>query len=536
MGDYFRARKKIIWFGILILGITTLPYLVGYHQQGQAWRFTGFVFGVEDGNSYIAKMLSGENGMWLFQTPYTAFHQKGLFAFFPYLLLGKLVSPPGLHEQLVALYHIFRWMAGIMVFLAAYDFVSLFIKERSLVTLATTLIAVGGGTGWLSLAGLGSLWSGRLPLEYYSPESFGFLSVFGIPHLAMARALMLWGFALYLDPQRHPLAAGVIWLVMSLFQPLTVVTSWVLVAVQLALFYLFSRRKNDPENIQRDNLIKITQRAMIAILVSSPIVIYTFISFQIEPFLKEWASQNRLPSPPVGDYLLSYALFLIISILGIIKIFGHKKSSPELMEGTLLAAWIIAFPFLAYLPYPVQRRLPDGVWVAIIVLYFIAIKDISKKWRKRLITVSLTGFITPIFLVAGAIMAADRPSLPLFRPAAETAAFKFLNESQQRYPVVLCEYETGNALPAWAPVRVVIGHGPESIHFSHLKPLVTEFYSGTMDDKEQITFIKDQDIDYIFWGPKERTPNGWYPETAEYLEKVYEQDGYAIYRVLESGS
>jgi hypothetical protein len=49
-------RSWVLWLRALVMLATTLPYLLGYAVQGQDWRFTGFVFGVEDGNSYIAKM------------------------------------------------------------------------------------------------------------------------------------------------------------------------------------------------------------------------------------------------------------------------------------------------------------------------------------------------------------------------------------------------------------------------------------------------------------------------------------------------
>jgi hypothetical protein len=84
---------------------------LAFQTQGEAWRFTGFVFAVEDGNSYIAKMLLGANGAWLFRTPYTADPQRGVLAFLPYLLLGKLAAGEGIHEQLVALFHLFRILA-----------------------------------------------------------------------------------------------------------------------------------------------------------------------------------------------------------------------------------------------------------------------------------------------------------------------------------------------------------------------------------------------------------------------------------------
>ena len=68
--------------------LTMIPYIVGYSTQGEGWRFTGFVIGVEDGNSYLTKMLSGADGDWLFRTPYSIEHQKGFLAFISYILLG----------------------------------------------------------------------------------------------------------------------------------------------------------------------------------------------------------------------------------------------------------------------------------------------------------------------------------------------------------------------------------------------------------------------------------------------------------------
>ena len=55
-------RRWVFIFAIIVIVLTSIPYLVGYARQGDDWIFTGFVFGVEDGNSYIAKMLGGGSG------------------------------------------------------------------------------------------------------------------------------------------------------------------------------------------------------------------------------------------------------------------------------------------------------------------------------------------------------------------------------------------------------------------------------------------------------------------------------------------
>ena len=185
-------------FAALVMLVTTLPYLLGYFTQGQTERFTGFVFGVEDGNSYIAKMVSGSYGDWLFRTPYTAYPQAGLFIYLPYLLLGKLAAPPGLHEQLVSLYHLFRFFAGMLAILASYDFLAYFIREIRLRRFGVALTCLGGGLGWLLVVLGRSNWLGSLPLDFYSPEAFGFLGLYGLPHIALARALLLWALLAYL--------------------------------------------------------------------------------------------------------------------------------------------------------------------------------------------------------------------------------------------------------------------------------------------------------------------------------------------------
>ncbi len=125
-------RRTVLLFALIVMFITTIPYIIGYSAQGDEYRFSGFVFGVEDGNSYIAKMLNGWSGNLLFRSPYTAYPQAGLYFYLPYLLLGKLGSPPALHEQLVALFHLFRIAAGILFICASYDFTARFVEYRRL--------------------------------------------------------------------------------------------------------------------------------------------------------------------------------------------------------------------------------------------------------------------------------------------------------------------------------------------------------------------------------------------------------------------
>ena len=529
-----KERRWVIYFAIFVIVVTTVPYLLGYFREGSNWRYTGFIFGVEDGNSYIAKMLSGAFGAWLFRTPYTAYPQAGFLAFLPYILLGKLTAAPGQHEQLVALFQIFRWTGIFLFIMASYDFVAIFIKEIRHRQLAVAIICLGGGLGWLSVLGLRVLWKNGLPLEFYSPESFGFLSLYGVPHLAVGRALLLWGLCQYLLPvdekqdTRQGILGGILWLALGLMQPLTVAVGWIILAAHLCfsgiIQFISKNRQIEAEWSVWKRYLK---KALIIVIISSPLVIYNVISFLTDPYLKGWAQQNIITSPPPLDYLLAYGLLLPFALAGINKAFQQNH-----WHAYLLTAWLIILPGLAYAPTNLQRRLPEGIWVAIVILAIIFLasrSDRNQRWMKGIYGLS---FLTTLLLIAGGLLTVWQQGNPLYRPVGEIEQFNFLSNQASTNQVVLASFDTSNALPAWAPVRTIVGHGPESIHLKEILPQVEQFYSNSSSDLSREQLLKEFGIAYILWGPAEQKLGSWDPASANYLKKIYQENGYFIFEVL----
>lgn len=530
---------------------TTLPYLLGYAVQGQNWRFTGFVFGVEDGNSYIAKMLSGAFGDWLFRTPYTTFPQTGLLAFFPYILLGKLASPPGLHEQLVALFHLFRLGSGFLAILATYDFLTLFLTDIRWRRIGLVLGTLGGGLGWIFVIIGQPEWMGSLPLEFYSPESFGFLSIFGLPHLALVRALLLWGFVYYLTsksksrPQiRSKIAPGLLWLCLGLVQPLYVVVAWAITAAHLLVLGLWQawrqKRKMEPDGQTWQELLQV---GGVAIVISSPPVIYTWIASNRDPFFMAWTNQNLILSPHPLHYLLAYGL---VGIILLINAPGFWRNRYRIGQNlTFLVAWILILPFLVYAPYNLQRRLAEGAWIALVALGLATVEVhhldsmphlmSAQQGSLRLGRIALfLALPSTCLLWAGSLLSASKPDLPLFRPASEIVAFEFIARSVQPGTVVLAAMQTGNALPAWAPVQVIIGHGPESPGLAEIKPRLEQIFRAETQEEDRRLFLQEFGVNYVFWGPAEQALGNWDPRAAPYLRPIFEQNGVWIFAVLES--
>lgn len=520
------SERRWCWAYALVLAVlTSLPPLLGFATQGEAWRFTGFVFGVEDGNSYLAKMLQGASGAWLFRTPYTAQEQRGVLAFLPYLLLGKMAGGTGMHEQLAALFHIARIAAIPAVVLATHRFLGHFIQAPGWRRWGTVLATAGGGLGWLLVALARQDWLGSLPLDLHSPESFGFLALYGLPHLGAARALLLLGLCLYLEARERPRrawAAGAAWLLLGLAQPLTVLVGYAVLGAHLCALALRG-------GVGREAEVRAwLPAAGRALALSAPLVLYTAAAFATDPFLRGWTAQNRIPSPHPAHYLAAYALVLIPAAWGASALLRSRRAA-----ALLPVAWVALLPLLAYAPVNVQRRLPEGLWVALIALAAVGLASAANTTRARRTGAIVLAFSLPstLLLLAGGVEVARRPAAPAFVPAEAAQAFGWLAGHAEPGSVVLATYATANALPAWAPVRVPAGHGPESVGLEQVLPQVEAFFRGELSGDAWARLRAGHSIDYVLEGPLERASGGAAPEVLNGLMRVFDSHDYTIYRV-----
>ncbi len=534
-----REWRGVLIFAILIMALTSIPYLVGFAAQRDGWQFGGFVFGADDGNSYLAKMRQGAEGDWLFHIVYTSERHDGAFLFAPYLIGGKLAAlatpadSPALLSTLVLIFHLARVLFGLLAIAVTYRFVALFVPRGSMRWVTLVLICLGGGLGWLLILLGQDNWLGSAPVDFYLPEGYTFYLLYGLPHLSLARAALLGGFITFFrgtaTPIRASLLAGVCWLVMGLCVPFYVAVLYAILGAWGLATWL--RTWQFPT--------RLFVRCLIAACVPAPSLIYNFWVFSQNPVMGTWSNQNKLPSPHPLHYVLGFGVLAVLALPGVIWAWRRGKTQQAYL---LLPAWIIAAPLLAYIPVSVQRRLLEGVFVPLCILAVIGLRfwivprlrtrrlPTRQVWRRGVVAVLLLTLPTTLLLLLLGLLGASRPALPLFHPPGEIAALDWLNAHAERGAVVLSSASTGNYLPARTNLRAFVGHGPETIGYDEKRALATQFFAGN-GTLAQMQRPNQDAIRYIFYGPREAAGNKDFPANLAALQKIYTQDDYMIFEV-----
>ncbi|HIE37959.1 MAG TPA: hypothetical protein EYH30_06135 [Anaerolineales bacterium] len=537
-----REWRWVLAVGAIALALSTAPYLLGLVLQTDERLFGGFVYAVEDGYSYLAKMRQGAEGAWLFHIAYTPEPHPGTL-FFPFhLLLGKLAALlPGadLTARMVWTYHGARLVFGMGLLLTLYRFLAAFTPDVVVRRLAFLLVTFGGGLGWLLVALGQPEWLDSLPLDFILPEGFTFLVLYGFPHIGLARTLLLggilsllkaWGIGPKSEARntRYALLAGLVWLAMGLTIPFYVLVAWAVAGAMWFALLLRGVPKGDPGGSPLRPIQALWQTALAGLL-SAPIVAYSLWIFTTYPVYVTWAAQNRILSPHPLHYLAAFGVPLLLAASIAPRVW--REEGP----GWAALAWTAVVPVLVYLPFNLQRRLVEGAQVPLGLLAARAALEIPKpktQSRSRLVAAGLLVALLPtnLLLVAGNSLALLPRPAPVFRDAGEVAALDWLSEQAHPGDVVLVAYGTGNYLPARVGARAFVGHGPETVHFAEKRALVAQFFTATTDDAWRQRLLAEYGVDWVFWGPAERALGGFAPPTAPYLRQVYRGGEYEVFQ------
>jgi hypothetical protein len=526
-GSERAERRWLAAASALTLLLTSLPCLIGLALSRPEHPFTGVLLGVEDLYSYYAKMRVGAGGALLFQNAYAVEPHSGALGYSFYLLLGRLAAggmgsrvPIG---RLIAVYHTARALLGIPLLALLYRVAALFVEDVRQRRLAWLLAVWGGGLGWLALLISGDVLAFGGLLDLYVGEVSTYLPLLALPHLLLARAALLGGLlclvrAVESGAWRWALGAGLCWLLMAAVIPFYIGAAGGIVGGWLIARAALARRMD----------WRIVTRGLAAGLPGAALVLASYALIAGDPVYASWLAQNRLPLPSLPAFASTFGVAIALAAFG-----ARAALRARLPRTDLLVGWALASPLLMLAPVPFRLRLIEGFFIPLSVLAAVGFASIVRAWapaarRAALAALLMLALPSGLLLLFGASALALTPAPPAYADPALLPSLDWLRAQAPAGAVVLAPQEAGVMLPAYAPVRVVIGHGFETPFYAEKEAAAAAFFGGELDAAQQRALLDRYGVDYIYSQGEQAAA---FLTAGGPFEAAFSSPGATIYRV-----
>lgn len=505
-----------IIFGLVI--VTTLPYLFAARYAGENHVFGGFLLNPMDGNTYLSKMYQGWRGDLRFTLPFTAEVGNGSFFNIFYLLLGHLARVLGI--SLLFTFHAVRVIAIVFLLFVLYRFLAVYSPNKRIQRMAFIMAAFGAGLGWLALP------FGEFTSDFWVAEAYPFLSAYANPHFPLGLGLLLLLLTLedrrylaVINPRFFTEGAPVAFtaLLLAIVYPFGVVIALIV----LSSYAIFEHY----QSISELRYSHMARRILWIALGGVPILIYYLFVIRKDTLLSIWYAQNKTPTPPIWDFVISFSPVLIMAILAVVYILRKRFN-----QSRLLITWTVLGIVLLYIPWGLQRRFIMGLYVPLGTLA--ALWFVDTLWGRRRYYILVILLIVAIIPTNIIILMAARHGMQthdpiLYLTSDEARAFEWIEENTNSNALILSSPETGLFIPAHTGRRVLYGHPYETVNARQQEALVRRFYQGNLKSGDENSL---KGVDYIFEGPRERQL-GSMPQNLE-LQVAYKNQNVLIYRTV----
>lgn len=533
-----REAGKVIAVSFVLVMLTLVPDALGFTLARPGTAFMGTLMNPEDTNSYLAKMQQGYEGNWLYSIPFTSEPHSAEFLGGFYLALGHFARFSGL--SILQTWYVARVAFAFLMFVVACAFIRSYLLNSRTRLIAYAFALTGSGLGWLLFAAGQTYWLGDFPVDFKMPEAHLFFSAMTFPHFSTGVVLILISLWLSMRSIRgegvwYAVGAGAANLALAVVYPFLI---YLIAAV--TLLWLLNQFVQSKRILLRPII-----SAAISVLIPSPLLVYYFVVLRSNPIFAAWDAQAATPSPNPLHFLAAYGALLILA-------------APTLLDRSLrpLWLWVFAAAVLLYMPLNAQRRFVEGIQVPLSILasagvvsYYLPKLDVMKVFRRlanrpgysarglqKLIVLSTVVLLSVsnlyVFLSMNLTAAVEQP-YPFFRSLAELEALSWAAATLPAGSVIMSGYETGSLIPTRSNLRTVIGHWAETPQFAAKYNQVNSFFSGHVSKQGETALLKSARVNYIFYGPEERSLGGYDPGSDVMMAQVYVNSSVVIFRVSE---
>lgn len=529
---------------LVVMVITALPYIFGYLRTPTGTTYTGIhALTPGDFNVYYSYLEQAKQGHYLFQDLYTSEKQ-------PYPYIQPFWLGIGLFAKV---FNLPNWLAvqfsrllliPIFVFIA-YLFISYLFSEKQIRKLAIFFLLFTSGSGAILSPFLesGKYIAGgyyHWPMDLWVPEATTFLSLYHLPHILASSILFLLVFLFVLlafenNSYHYSILGGIVLLFWLFFHPFHFFTVFIVLVVYL--FALSIIRKK----IQFNKI----KHFLIVLSLALPAVIYYTVMQKIDPLTTGRAIQNVLTTPVPWMLLISYGVTGMLAIAGFYLIIKKAKSEKLFF----VSIWFVVQLSLLYSPLMFQRRLSQNFHFPIIILSVVALCTVYQFFSKRMyagrfklilenkILFAFSFLIvlafSNLYAVANDLSLYSNNSYPYFYlEDNHLEAITWLKSNLSPNKIVLSEWDNGNFIPGISGRKVYAGHGVETIDYLKKQDEIEWFFSNDGESEKKQEFLREREIDYIFYSENEKALGSFDPNTKKYLQEVFKNNSVTIYQFV----
>ncbi|NMC78948.1 MAG: hypothetical protein GYA59_06280, partial [Chloroflexi bacterium] len=427
----------------------------------------------------------------------------------------------------------------------SYYMGALFFEDGLRRKTAFLTIALTSGLGWVLVLLKYTLTHGELlfPLDLYVAEGNTFLGILGYPHF-IAAVSYISVFVLILIGQRrgqfrYAVVAGVVALFFGWQHAYDL---WLIYGALLAYAALLLLR-------DRRIPVYLVVSGIIVGLISWWPALYSVLLTALDPTWKQVLAQFAnagVYSPNLLHLPILLGLAFLLSVYTVIRDNPLKLAKYNDNDLFLLAWFLVSF-LLIYLPVDYQIHMLNGWQVPIALLattgLFKYVLPFVKKGLGRFaqaegalqrgIAMAFILVIVPtnLYLLAWRFTELSRHDYPYYLYKDEVAAMQWLDAHSTGDDVVLSSLAVGQYLPAYSGERAFLAHWAQTLDYFQKEAMVESFYSEGTTDETRLGILKQFDVNYVFWGPAERSLGSYDLGEASFLSLVYSNDEVKLFQV-----
>lgn len=532
--------RSVMLYALALALITSLPYLVGWFSTPVGGQYSGAAASpagiAVDFNSHMAKMWQGQRGQLAYQLLFTHEPHPGILGVQGfYVLLGALSFLP-----FPIMYHLARFLLTAVMVIALWRMAARFFEKPFERWTCLLLATLATGYGWVLFWIAPEATRSVAPIEFWLIDAYNLFGALYMPHFVAAVTLQIiavLSFDSWVRTQgTQPRTLFLLTLVLaalSLIQPYIILLSGGLLGL-LTLHHVFIARR-----------LPLPRALWLAIPlgVHAVLVLYQYFAINADPIWRQFSAQNITDSPPLLYYLLGYLPFLLPILSGARRFLREKPDDVWLIP----LVWVGLVILLLYIPGTPQRRYLLGVQTPLAALTAYGwTRTVILRAKPRLRPLWTSVYVTfaalPLALMLLTnITALSNPTrtTDVFYTSDEIAAYAWLRQNAAPDQIVLTVLRglpdgrgSGGRLTAVTGQRVYIGHWIETADFANKQANIDRFYDPATPDEWRQTFLRDNNIAYVWYDHYARNIGAWTPDEAEYLSSIFETETVTIYQVV----